>query len=37
MSYLVSKLQNVPIAILRKFLEKDKPFQVENNMFSEDN
>jgi hypothetical protein len=35
MPHLLAKLRNVPIAITREFLEKDKAFHAENNMFLE--
>ena len=35
MPHLLARLKNVPIAVAREFLEKDKPFHVKNNMFLE--
>jgi hypothetical protein len=35
MPHLLAKLRNVPITITREFLEKDKAFHAENNMFLE--
>ena len=35
MPHLLAKLKNIPIAVVREFLEKNKPFHVENNMFLE--
>lgn len=35
MPHLLAKLKNVPIAIIREILEKDKAFHAENNMFLE--
>lgn len=35
MPHLLAKLKNVPIAVIREILEKDKVFHAENNMFLE--
>ncbi|MFV8393097.1 hypothetical protein [Flavobacterium sp. LB2P6] len=35
MPHLIAKLKNVPIAIIKEILEKDKVFHAENNMFLE--
>lgn len=35
MPHLLAKLKNVPIAVIREILEKDKAFHAENNMFLE--
>ncbi len=35
MPHLLAKLKNVPIAVIREILEKDKTFHAENNMFLE--
>ena len=35
MPHLLAKLKNVPIAVIKEILEKDKVFHAENNMFLE--
>ena len=35
MPHLIAKLKNVPIAVIKEILEKDKVFHAENNIFLE--
>ena len=35
MPHLIAKLKNVPIAVIKEIIEKDKVFHAENNIFLE--